>query len=77
MPAQVTTDPLVATTNVAPVSGASVWRWLVLLPRQWATEFKIARDAEKLRTAPREILDDIGVTRSDVKFVCEYGYVPK
>ncbi|MEQ8393093.1 MAG: hypothetical protein RIB30_19080 [Thalassospira sp.] len=77
MPAQFTNDSLVATTNVAPVSGASIWRWLVLFPRKWATAFKIARDTEMLRHAPREVLEDIGIARSDVEFACEKGYAPK
>ena len=76
MPAQVTTDPLVATTNVAPTSAASVWRWLVLLPRKWAHAYKIARDTQMLRSAPREVLDDIGVARRDVQFACEHGRLP-
>jgi len=77
MPAQFTTDSLAATTNVAPVSGASIWRWLVLLPRQWAAAFKVARDTEMLRHAPREVLEDIGIARSDVEFACEKGYAPR
>ncbi|MHC8494907.1 hypothetical protein ACTU44_19605 [Thalassospira sp. SM2505] len=77
MPAQFTNDSLVATTNVAPVSGASIWRWLVLLPRKWAQATKVARDTEMLRNAPRELLDDIGIARSDVAFICEHGRAPR
>lgn len=77
MPAQFTNDSLVATTNVAPVSGASIWRWLVLLPRKWAQATKVARDTEMLRNAPRELLDDIGIARSDVAFICEHGHAPR
>ncbi|HAY47695.1 MULTISPECIES: hypothetical protein [Thalassospira] len=77
MPAQFTNDSLVATTNVAPVSGASIWRWLVLLPRKWAHAHKVARDTEMLRHAPRERLEDIGIARSDIDFACEHGHAPR
>ena len=77
MPAQITNDSLVATTNVAPVSGASIWRWLALLPRKWAKAAKGARDTEMLRHAPRELLDDIGIARSDIAFICEHGRAPR
>lgn len=77
MPAHFTNGPLVASTNVAPVSGAIIWRWLVLFARKWAMAHKVARDTELLRSAPREHLDDIGVNRADVAYVCEYGRVPK
>jgi uncharacterized protein YjiS (DUF1127 family) len=77
MPAQFPNDSLVATTNVAPVSGASIWRWLVLLPCKWAQATKVARDTEMLRNAPRELLDDIGIARSHVAFICEHGRAPR
>ena len=76
MPAHITTEPLAATTNVAPISGASVWRWLVLLPRKWAHAYKIARDTQMLKSAPREVLDDIGIARRDVAFACQHGHLP-
>ncbi|WP_033066962.1 hypothetical protein [Thalassospira australica] len=77
MPAQFTNNSLVASTNVAPVSGVSIWRWLVLFPRKWALAYKVSRDAEMLRNAPREILQDIGIDRMDVDFVCEHGHAPR
>lgn len=76
MPAHVTTDSLAATAKVAPVSAATVWRWLVLLPRKWAHSIKVSRDTEMLRHAPRERLADIGISRSEIGFVCEYGRLP-
>ena len=77
MPAQFTNGSLVATTNVAPVSGVTIWRWLVLFSRKWALAYKVARDAEMLRNAPREVLEDIGIARNDVAFVCEHGHLPR
>lgn len=73
MPAQMTHTPLAATTNVAPVSGASIWRWLVLLHRKWTNARKLSRDMEFLRNAPQSILNDIGVDRQDVDIICREG----
>ena len=73
MPAQMTHTSLAATTNVAPVSGASVWRWLVLLHRKWADARKLSRDMEFLRNAPQSILNDIGVDRENTDIICKEG----
>jgi uncharacterized protein YjiS (DUF1127 family) len=78
MPAQMTHTSLAATTtNVAPVSGASVWRWLVLLHRQWLDARKLSRDMEFLRNAPSSLLNDIGINRCDIDVTCKYGRSPK
>lgn len=45
--------------------------------RKWALAYKVARDAEMLRNAPREVLEDIGIDRKDVAFVCEHGHLPR
>ena len=73
MPAQMTHTSLAATTNVAPVSGASVWRWLVLLHRKWADARKLSRDMEFLRNAPQSILNAIGVDRENTDIICKEG----
>ncbi|WP_152630585.1 hypothetical protein [Thalassospira sp. HJ] len=68
-----THTPLVATTNIAPVSGASVWRWLALFARKWVNARKLSRDMEFLRAAPRERLEDIGIERRDIDIICREG----
>jgi hypothetical protein len=77
MPAQFTNGSLVATTNVAPVSGVTFWRWLVLFTRKATNAYKVAHDAEMLRNAPREVLEDIGSARENIDFACEHGHLPR
>ena len=78
MPAQITTNSLVATApHAGPTAHASfgtfVWRWLVLSGQMVAHRRRIARDAALLRDYPDFMLRDIGLDRSAIEQACQTG----
>lgn len=78
MPAQITTNSLVATTSHAGQTahasfGTVVWRWLVLSVQTLAHRRKIARDRALLRNYPDFMLRDIGLERGTIEQACLTG----